>query len=165
MSGTKGECSLPTFGITYKSLTYDVGTVDRQVQLIDVWHNNAYLLVPRLVYHPSTKLKNDAIHNRIGQTDKVKLIHFLTRYRYATRAASFCKLRGAYGKTQTCRIWTTSIIATIGIESFQWQWSWSCFSMHASCINPRWIQISLSQHWMDLIMQKLDQWDLYGHTE
>jgi hypothetical protein len=28
----------------------------------------------------------------------VKLIHFLTRYGYASRAAPFCKLHGAYGK-------------------------------------------------------------------
>ncbi len=66
VSETKGEHSFPQFGITYKSLTYNVGVVIRQEQLIDVWHYNAYLLVPRLVYHLSTKLKNDAIHNCIG---------------------------------------------------------------------------------------------------
>ncbi len=54
--------------------------------------------MPRLVYHLSTKLKNDAIHNRIGQAEEVKLIRFLTRYGNATRAAPFCKLHGAYGK-------------------------------------------------------------------
>jgi hypothetical protein len=52
--------------------------------------------VPRLVYHLSTKLKNDAIHNH--QTDEVKLICFLTRYGYATRAAPICKLHGEYGQ-------------------------------------------------------------------
>jgi hypothetical protein len=72
--------------------------LEKQVRLIDVRHYNAYLLVPRLVYHLSTKLKNDAIHNRIGQAEEVKCIHFLTRYRYATRAAPFCKLYGAYGQ-------------------------------------------------------------------
>jgi hypothetical protein len=98
VSGTKGENSFPPYGITYKSLTYNVGMFDRQVQLIDVRHYNAYLLVPRLVYHLSTKLKNNAIHNRIGQAEEVKLIHFLTRYGYATRAAPLCKLYGAYRK-------------------------------------------------------------------
>ena len=72
--------------------------LDRQVQLIDVQHYNAYLLVPRLVYHLSTKHKNDASHNCIGQAEEVKLIHFLTRYGYATRAAPFCKLHVASGK-------------------------------------------------------------------
>ncbi len=97
-SGAKGDCSYPPYGITYESLTNNVGMLERQVRLIDVRHYNAYLLVPRLVYHLSTKLKNDAIHNHIGQAEEVKLIRFLTRYRYATRAAPFCKLHGAYGK-------------------------------------------------------------------
>ncbi len=50
VSGTKGERSFPPYGITYESLTYNVGMLDRQVQLIGVRHYNAYLLVPRLVY-------------------------------------------------------------------------------------------------------------------
>jgi hypothetical protein len=54
--------------------------------------------VLRLVYHLSTKLKNDAIHNCIVQAEEIKLIRFLTRYGHATRAAPFCKLHGAYGK-------------------------------------------------------------------
>jgi hypothetical protein len=122
VSGTKGECSFSPYGITYKSLTYDVGMLDRQVQLIDVQHYNAYLLVPRLVYHLSTKLKNNVIHNRIGQAEEVKLIHFLTRYRYATRAAPFCKLHGACVKythiqnvnyTNNCDNWNRMIPVTV----------------------------------------------------
>jgi hypothetical protein len=61
VSRTKGERNYPPFGITYKSFTYDVGMVDRQMRLIDVRHYNAYLRVPRLVCHLSTKLKNNAI--------------------------------------------------------------------------------------------------------
>ena len=38
--------------------------------LIEFRHYNAYLLVPRLVYHLWTKLKNDVIHNCIGQIEK-----------------------------------------------------------------------------------------------
>jgi hypothetical protein len=52
--------------------------------------------VPRLVYTLSTKLKKEAMHNRIGKSDELKLIKFLTRYGYAIRAAPFCKLHGAY---------------------------------------------------------------------
>ncbi len=36
VSGTKGEYSFPPYRITYDSLTYDVGTVDRQERKIDV---------------------------------------------------------------------------------------------------------------------------------
>ncbi len=68
------------------------------MRLIDLRHYNAYLLVPRLVYHLTTKLKNNVIHNRIGQIEEVKLIEFPTRYGYSTRANPFCKIHGAYGK-------------------------------------------------------------------
>jgi hypothetical protein len=96
--------------------------VIRQERLIDIQHYNACLLVPRLVYHFSTKLKNVAIHNCIGQTDKVKLICFLTRYGYATRAAPFCNLHGAYGKytnmqnlnyINNCKDWNRTIPVTV----------------------------------------------------
>jgi hypothetical protein len=59
--------------------------------------------VPRLVYQLSTKLKKEAIHNRIGKSNEVKLIKFLTRYGYATRAAPFYKLHCAYAR-YTCNI-------------------------------------------------------------
>jgi hypothetical protein len=120
--GTKGDCSYPPYGITYECLTYDIGMFERQVRLIDVRHYNAYLLVPRLVYHLSTKLKNNAIHNRIGQSEEVKLIRFLTRYGYATRAAPFCKLHGAYRKytnmqsmnyINNCNDWNRIIPVTV----------------------------------------------------
>ncbi len=68
------------------------------MHLIDVRHCNAYLLAPRLVYHLSTKLKNVVIHNLIGQNEEVKLIKFLTKYGYATRANPYFKIHGAYGK-------------------------------------------------------------------
>jgi hypothetical protein len=80
--------------------------------------------VPRLVYHLSTKLKNEAIHNRIGQPEEVKLIKFLTKYGYATRAAPFCKLHGAYGKytnmqnvnyINNCDDWNRIIPVTVAL--------------------------------------------------
>ena len=88
----------PPFGITLESLTMDVGTFDGKIQVLDVQHLNAYVLVPRLVYTLSTKLKKEAIQNRIGKPDEVKLIKFLTRYGYATRAQPFCRLHCEYAK-------------------------------------------------------------------
>jgi hypothetical protein len=128
----------PPYVITYESLTSNVGTTDKKMQKIDVWHYNAYLLVPRLVYTLSTKLKKEAMHNRIGKSNELKLIKFLTRYGYTTRAAPFCKLHGApYARytsninnmnyINNCDDWNRTIPVTV---------SWSCFSVHASCINP-----------------------------
>jgi hypothetical protein len=65
---------------------------------------------------------NDAIHNRIGQAEEVKLICFLTRYGYATRTAPFCKLHGACGKytnmqnmnyINNCNNWNRIIPVTV----------------------------------------------------
>jgi hypothetical protein len=98
VKGTKGDTSFSPYSITYESLTYDVGLLEKQVRLIDVRHYNAYLLVPRLVYHLFNKPKIDVIHNHIGQIEEVNLIKFLTRYGYATRANPYCKIHGAYGK-------------------------------------------------------------------
>jgi hypothetical protein len=74
VKGTKGDISFSPYSITYESLTYNVGLLEKQVRLIDVRHYNAYLLLPRLVCHLSTKLKNNVIHNSIGQIEEVKLI-------------------------------------------------------------------------------------------
>jgi len=98
VSGPKSEQIYPPYGITYESLTYNVGRLDNGQRNLDVRHYNAYPIVPRLVYHLSTKLKNNAIHNWIVKKEEVHLIQFLTRYGYATRAAPFCKIHGAYGK-------------------------------------------------------------------
>jgi hypothetical protein len=98
VKGTKDDTRFSPYGIAYESLTYNVGLLEKQVRLIDVVHYNAYLLVPRLVYHLSTKLKYNVIHNRIGQIEEVRLIKFLTRCGYATRANPYGKIHGAYGK-------------------------------------------------------------------
>jgi hypothetical protein len=88
----------PPFGITFESLTSDVGSFDHKSRSLDVRHLNAYVLVPRMVYTLSTKLKKEAIHNLIGQPDEVQLIKFITRYGYATRGQPFCKLHCAYAR-------------------------------------------------------------------
>ncbi len=75
-----------------------MGTFDKKYRKLDVRHFNSYLLVPRLVYTLSTKLKKEAIQNHIGKPDEVKLIKFLTRYGYATRPAPFFKLHDAYAR-------------------------------------------------------------------
>ncbi len=68
------------------------------MRCIDARHNNAYLIFPRLVYHLSTKLLNDIIHNCLGKNEEVKVIQLITRFGYATRANPYCRIRGAYGK-------------------------------------------------------------------
>ena len=93
-----GGRHLPPYGISFKSLTEDVGVFDGKMRKIDVRHFNAYIIVPRIVYTLSAKLKKEPLHNLLGKTDEVQLIKFITRYGYATRGQPFCKLHCAYEK-------------------------------------------------------------------
>jgi hypothetical protein len=80
---------LPPYGISFESLTSDVGPLKKRVQFIDARHYNAYLILPRLVYILSTKLKGDGLQKSLGQEYDVKLIKFITRYGYATRPNTY----------------------------------------------------------------------------
>jgi hypothetical protein len=54
------------FGISFESLTLDIGPLEKGVHFIDARHYNASLIVPRLVYVLSTKLKGDVAHKCLG---------------------------------------------------------------------------------------------------
>ncbi len=95
---SKNGSLLPPYGVSFESLTLDVGPLEKGVQFIDARHYNAYLIVPRLVHILSTKLKGDVLHKRLGQVYDVKHIKFITRYGYASRPNPYCKLHGAYTK-------------------------------------------------------------------
>ncbi len=86
----------PPFGITFENLTNDAGTIEQSKQLLDVRHYNAYLLIPRLVYHLSTKLHRQIMSQRLGKNYEIDLIHFMTRFGYEKRTSPYCKLHGAY---------------------------------------------------------------------
>jgi len=89
----------PPYGIRLENLTKDVGSVQKGgVGFIDVRHYNAYLIIPQIIYHLSSKLMNEPLHNRVGQQREIQMIKFLTRYGYATRANPYLKLHGAYSK-------------------------------------------------------------------
>jgi hypothetical protein len=120
--GTKGEHSLLPFCISFENLTSDVGLIEKQVHCIDARHYNAYLIVTRLVYHLSTKLMNDVVHICLGKNEEIKVIHFITRFGYATRANPYCRVHRAYGKytnmhtsayINNCDDWNRIILATI----------------------------------------------------
>lgn len=89
----------PPYGIHWENLTCDVGPIEKGgLRCIDVRHYNAYLIIPQIVYHLSSKLVNEPLHNRLGQDRELQMIRFLTRYGYATRASPYLKIHGAYSK-------------------------------------------------------------------
>ncbi len=78
------------------NLTNDVGTIKHSKRLLDVRHYNACLLIPWLVYHLSTKLNRQILSQYLANNYEINLIHFLTRFGYATRTSPYCKLHGTY---------------------------------------------------------------------
>jgi len=89
----------PPYGIHWENLTSDVGPIEKGgLRCIDVRHYNAYLIIPQIVYHLSSKLRNEPLHKRLGQAHELQMIRFLTRYGYATRASPYLKIHGAYAK-------------------------------------------------------------------
>ncbi len=98
------------------------------MRFINARHYNAYLIMPRLVYILSTKLKGDVLHKRLGQEYDVEFIKFITRYGYATRTNPYCKLHGAYTKYTDMHNATYINNCDDMIRMY---------SRHASRINPR----------------------------
>jgi hypothetical protein len=57
---------------------------------------SGYLIIPRIVYHLSTKLQKGVTHDSLGQDTEVKLIEFLTQIGYATRKSPTVQLHAAH---------------------------------------------------------------------
>jgi hypothetical protein len=85
----------PPYGITYKSVTTDLGTVATKhgAKKVDAQLYNAYLLIPGIVLHMSSKAKNIGVNKLCGSTFEVNVINFV-----ATRKSPFVTIHGAYSK-------------------------------------------------------------------
>ena len=58
MDSTKETIMSPPYGITFESVTTDVGTIETGgMRKIDARHYNGYLIIPGLVYHMLSKIK------------------------------------------------------------------------------------------------------------
>jgi hypothetical protein len=111
--------SLPLYSIFYENLTYDVPYLEKQERHIDARHYNAYCIVPRLVYHISTKLLNETIHDPLGRDKKMKLIQSslgMGKLQEPTLIVSFTELTESTPGYTTL---LTSITVMTGTEAFQ----------------------------------------------
>ena len=71
MDSTKETIMTPPYGITFDSVTTDVGTIKTGgMRKIDARHYNGYLLIPGLVYHMLSKIKNIRINELYGNLFK-----------------------------------------------------------------------------------------------
>jgi hypothetical protein len=59
----------PPYGLTFASFTDDVGVVDKKTRThtINAGQMNAYLTIPGIVYHLSTKLHKGIMYDHLGQ--------------------------------------------------------------------------------------------------
>jgi hypothetical protein len=97
IDSTKETIMTPPYGLTFDSVTTDVGTIDTGgKRKIDARHYNGYLLIPGLVYHMSSKMKNIRINELYGNPFEVGMINYISRYGPYTRLKPFVKLHGAF---------------------------------------------------------------------
>ncbi len=90
----------PPYRITYKSVTTDLGTVATKncARKVDVRLYNAYLIIPGIVLHLSSKAKNIEVNELCGGYFEVNVINFVARYGNYTRKSPFITMHGAYTK-------------------------------------------------------------------
>jgi hypothetical protein len=65
---------------------------------VDARLYNAYLLIPGIVLHLSSKAKSIAVNELCGGTFKVNVINFVAKYGNYTRKSPFVTMHGAYSK-------------------------------------------------------------------
>ena len=97
MDSTKETIMTPPYGITFDSVTTDVGTIDTGgKRKVDARNYNGYLLIPGLVYHMLSKMKNIRINKLYGNPFEVGMINYISCYGPYTRLKPFVKLHGAF---------------------------------------------------------------------
>ena len=80
MDKMKETTMTPLYAIHFKNVTSDVGMISNQSRKIDARHYNGYLIIPGIVYHLTSKLRNSLLNEHFGKPLEVGLINFITRY-------------------------------------------------------------------------------------
>ena len=90
----------PPYGITYESVTTDIGTLANRngPRKVDARMYNGYLIIPGLVYHLLSKMKNVSVNTLLGNEFEVKVINFIARYGNYTRKNPHVTIHGAYSR-------------------------------------------------------------------
>jgi hypothetical protein len=79
---TKKLDMTPPYGITYESVTMDLGEVVTKngARKFDAQLYNGYLLIPGILYHLSSKTKSIRVNKLFGSAFEVNVINFVARY-------------------------------------------------------------------------------------
>jgi hypothetical protein len=99
MEDKKKSTMTPPYAIQLDSLTSDVGPVDANqgsMRKADARHYNAYLIIPGIVYHMASKIKNKRVNDLFGNDTEEGMINFIARYGAQARTKPYVKIHGAY---------------------------------------------------------------------
>ena len=90
----------PPYRITYESVTTDIGLLENRSgpRKVDARMYNGYLIIPGLVYHLLSKMKNVRVDTLLGNEFEVKVINFIARYGNYTRKTPHVTIHGAYSR-------------------------------------------------------------------
>ena len=90
----------PPYRITYESVTTDIGLLENRSgpRKVDARMYNGYLIIPGLVYHLLSKMKNVRVDTLLGNEFEVKVINFIARYGNYTRKSPYFTIHGAYSR-------------------------------------------------------------------
>jgi hypothetical protein len=90
----------PPYRITYESVTTDVGLLESRngPRKVDARMYNGYLIIPGLVYHLLSKMRNVRVNTLLGNDYAVKVINFIARYGNYTRKSPYVTIHGAYSR-------------------------------------------------------------------
>ena len=75
----------PPYAISYKSMSIDVGKVEKSRRKVDPRHYNAFDLLPRIITILHAKEANELISKTAEKELNRTMINFVCRYAYATR--------------------------------------------------------------------------------
>ena len=84
-SESGGVNSYPPYAISYRSMTIDVGKVEKSRRRVDPRHYNAFDLLPRIITILHAKEANELISKTAEKDINTTMINFVCRYAYATR--------------------------------------------------------------------------------
>ncbi len=97
---TKKLDMTPPYGITYESVTTDLGEVatNNGARKVDAQLYNGYLLIPGIVYHLSSTTKSIRVNELFGSAFEVNVINFVARYGNYMRKSLYVRIHGAFSK-------------------------------------------------------------------
>ena len=97
---TKTSDMTPPYGITYDSVTKDLGNLATKngPRKVDARLYNGYLLIPGIVYHLSSKTKSIRVNELFGSAFEVNVINFIARYGNYTQKSPYVRIHGAFSK-------------------------------------------------------------------